>query len=293
MSRQRGCGAPAGPPASARGPRRRPVIPQGSRPRAAGRPEGARVAHADQAMRQAGSSARELGPAVSRPCPPHPLKNMLQKGGRNGERRLPAGPRLHPAPHTPLQPLAPATLPRSRPAGLGCSGPQLCATLSPARRTSHVGRDDLYPDAESTCRRARPGANASALCELRSWSCETRPAGVSPPAPPCPATSTHGPVPAASQAPALTSRTAADMPSETELFTSAEQCLRAACRSPCAISGSSRTPAALQRQGAGGCAHRGALADGRDRPQTLCTRPSPVRLGGSPWPSATPSHKRP
>lgn len=163
VSRQRGCGAPAGPPASARGLRRRPVIPQGSRPRAAGRPEGARVAHADQAMRQAGSSARELGPAVSRPCPPHPVKNTLQKGGRNGERRLPAGPRLHPVPHTPLQPLVPAALPRSRPAGLGCSGPQLCATLSPARRTSHLGRDDLYPDAESTCRRARPGADASAL----------------------------------------------------------------------------------------------------------------------------------
>lgn len=258
--------------------------------RAAGRcPRGPRRP-ANAAGRKLGEGA---GPGRLPPMPSPPPKEHAAKRRKKRGTEAPCRAATPPAPHTPLQPLAPAALPRSRPAGLGCSGPQLCATLSPARRTSHVGRDDLYPDAESTCRRARPGANAFALCELQSWSCETRPAGVSPPAPPRPATSTHGPVPAASQAPALTSRTAADMPSETELFTSAEQCLRAACRSPCAISGSSRTPAALQRQRAGGCAHRGALADGRDRPRTLCTRLSPVRPGGSPWPSATPSHKRP
>lgn len=46
----------------------------------------------------------------------------------------------------------------------------------------------------------------------------------------------------------FTSRIAADMPSDMELFTTAKQFLSAACRSPCGISPSSRTPAVLKQE---------------------------------------------
>lgn len=62
----------------------------------------------------------------------------------------------------------------------------------------------------------------------------------------------------------VTSRMAADMPSETELFTRAKQFLKAACRSSRRISPISRTPAALKPEQEGlrpGAAGRDPVGD--------------------------------